>query len=245
MANPTVLITGGAKRIGKAIVEHFSRNGYSVIIHVSSSLEEGNHLAEELRTSGAKADVLQADLTDVDATETLVEQVENHLFVKERGGLDVLVHNASKYSQIPLEDLTIEDMRGMNRLHVESPLQLTQGLSLCLSSIEGCVIALTDTSAGQHWDKLSHYTASKAGLRQLMFGLAGELAPQIRVNCVGPGAILSADWEQEHFDNVLQRVPLRRSGTPEDIASAVFFLANASYITGQELKVDGGWTLSP
>jgi NAD(P)-dependent dehydrogenase (short-subunit alcohol dehydrogenase family) len=171
--------------------------------------------------------------------------VENHPFIKQRDGLDVLVHNASKYSQIPLEDLTVEDMRVMNRLHVESPLQLTQGLTLCLSSIEGSVVALTDTSEGQHWEKLTHYTASKAGLRQLMLGLAGELAPRVRVNCVGPGAILSADWEQEHFDNVLQRVPLRRSGTPADIASAVFFLANASYITGQELKVDGGWTLSP
>jgi NAD(P)-dependent dehydrogenase (short-subunit alcohol dehydrogenase family) len=245
MANQTVLVTGGAKRIGKAIVEHFSQNGYSVLIHVSSSLEEGNQLAEQLRSSGAKADVIQADLTDERATEALVELVENHPFIKQRDGLDVLVHNASKYSQIPLEDLTVEDMRVMNRLHVESPLQLTQGLALCLSSIEGSVVALTDTSEGQHWEKLTHYTASKAGLRQLMLGLAGELAPRVRVNCVGPGAILSADWEQEHFDNVLQRVPLRRSGTPADIASAVFFLANASYITGQELKVDGGWTLSP
>ena len=85
MANPTVLVTGGAKRIGKAIVEHFSRNGYSVIIHVSTSLEEGNHLAEEMRASGAKADVLQADLTDEGATEMLVELVENHPFVKDRG----------------------------------------------------------------------------------------------------------------------------------------------------------------
>ena len=245
MANPTVFVTGGAKRIGRAIVEHFSANGYSVIIHVSSSLEEGNMLAEELRSLGGKADVLQADLIDEAATETLVERVEKHPFVIERGGIDVLVHNASRYSQIPIEDLTVEDMRIMNRLHVESPLQLTQGLCLALSSIDGSVIALTDTSEGQHWEKLSHYTSSKAGLRQLMFGLAGELAPNVRVNCVGPGAILSADWEQEHFDKVLQRVPLRRSGTPGDIASAVYFLANASYITGQELKVDGGWTLSP
>ena len=245
MANPTVLVTGGAKRIGRAIVEHFSQHGYSVIIHVSSSVEEGSQLAEELRNLGGEADVLQTDLIDEGATETLVELVENHPFVQQRGGLDVLVHNASKYNQIPLEDLTLEDMRLMNRLHVEAPLQLTQGLALCLSSIEGCVIALTDTSEGQFWEKLSHYTASKAGLRQLMFGLAGELAPSVRVNCVGPGAILSADWEQEHFENVLQKVPLRRSGTPSDIASAVFFLANASYITGQELKVDGGWTLSP
>lgn len=130
MANPTVFVTGGAKRIGKAIVEYFSENGYSVIIHVSSSLEEGNMLAEELRSLGGKADVLQADLIDEAATETLVERVEKHPFVIERGGLDVLVHNASRYSQIPIEDLTVEDMRIMNRLHVESPLQLTQGLSL-------------------------------------------------------------------------------------------------------------------
>ena len=111
--------------------------------------------------------------------------------------------------------------------------------------VNGSIIALTDTSAGKAWKQLSHYTASKAGLRQLMLNLAGEYAPNVRVNCVAPGAILSADWEHEHFNKIVQSIPLKRSGDPSDVAGAVYFFASSPYLTGQELFVDGGWNLNP
>jgi len=238
------LVTGSGRRIGASIIRKFASEGYAVLIHVSTSVEAGESLKSELIEQGWKADVIRADLSSQDQTKQLIETVENHPFVQERQGLDVLVHNASVYSQKPVEDLTLETMRFLNRLHVEAPLQLSQGFVHLLSSVNGSIIGMTDTSAGKAWKQLSHYTSSKAGLRQLMFNLAGEYAPNVRVNCVAPGAILSADWEHEHFNKIVESIPLKRSGNPGDVAGAVYFFANSPYLTGQELFVDGGWALN-
>ena len=238
-------VTGSGRRIGASIIRKFAEEGYAVLIHVSTSLEAGESLKSELIGKGFQADLLQGDLSDEEQTEELISTVSNHTFVQEREGLDVLVHNASVYSQMPIQDLSLNTMRFLNRLHVEAPLQLSQGLHASLSGVDGSIIALTDTSAGKAWKQLSHYTSSKAGLRQLMLNLAGEYAPNVRVNCVAPGAILSADWEQEHFNKIIQSIPLQRSGDPSDIAGAVYFFAISPYLTGQELFVDGGWNLNP
>jgi pteridine reductase len=113
-----------------------------------------------------------------------------------------------------------------------------------LKAKKGSVIGMVDTSWDHAWEELAHYTATKAALRQLLINLAGELAPEIRVNGIAPGAILAAAWEKERFEKILEKVPLGRAGTPEDIAGAVKFLADASYITGFILPVDGGWSLT-
>ena len=244
MSAMVCFVTGSARRIGASIIRKFAEEGYAVLIHVSSSIDAGSELKSELIKKGMQADLVQADLSDESQTSDLISRVSEHSFVQQRGGIDVLVHNASVYEQIPISELNLEAMRFLNRLHVEAPLQLSQGFHHLLSSVQGSIVALTDTSAGKAWSELSHYTSSKAGLRQLMFNLAGEFAPHVRVNCVAPGAILSADWEQEHFDNIVKTIPLRRSGEPSDIAGAVYFFANSPYLTGQELFVDGGWGLN-
>ena len=244
MSAKVCLVTGSGRRIGASIIRKFASEGYAVLIHVSTSVEAGESLKSELIEQGWKADVIRADLSSQDQTNQLIETVENHPFVQQRQGLDVLVHNASVYRQTPVEDLTLETMRFLNRLHVEAPLQLSQGFVHLLASVNGSIIGMTDTSAGKAWKQLSHYTSSKAGLRQLMFNLAGEYAPSVRVNCVAPGAILSADWEHEHFNKIVESIPLKRSGDPGDVAGAVYFFANSPYLTGQELFVDGGWALN-
>ncbi|MGB1492712.1 MAG: SDR family NAD(P)-dependent oxidoreductase [Candidatus Poseidoniaceae archaeon] len=244
MSAKVCLVTGSGRRIGASIIRKFASEGYAVLIHVSTSVEAGESLKSELIEQGWKADVIRADLSSQDQTNQLIETVENHPFVQQRQGLDVLVHNASVYMQTPVEDLTLETMRFLNRLHVEAPLQLSQGFVHLLASVNGSIIGMTDTSAGKAWKQLSHYTSSKAGLRQLMFNLAGEYAPNVRVNCVAPGAILSADWEHEHFNKIVESIPLKRSGDPGDVAGAVYFFANSPYLTGQELFVDGGWALN-
>lgn len=244
MSAKVCLVTGSGRRIGASIIRKFASEGYAVLIHVSTSVEAGESLKSELIEQGWKADVIRADLSSQDQTNQLIETVENHPFVQQRQGLDVLVHNASVYRQTPVEDLTLETMRFLNRLHVEAPLQLSQGFVHLLASVNGSIIGMTDTSAGKAWKQLSHYTSSKAGLRQLMFNLAGEYAPNVRVNCVAPGAILSADWEHEHFNKIVESIPLKRSGDPGDVAGAVYFFANSPYLTGQELFVDGGWALN-
>ncbi len=244
MSAKVCLVTGSGRRIGASIIRKFASEGYAVLIHVSTSVEAGESLKSELIEQGWKADVIRADLSSQDQTNQLIEKVENHPFVQQRQGLDVLVHNASVYRQTPVEDLTLETMRFLNRLHVEAPLQLSQGFVHLLASVNGSIIGMTDTSAGKALKQLSHYTSSKAGLRQLMFNLAGEYAPNVRVNCVAPGAILSADWEHEHFNKIVESIPLKRSGDPGDVAGAVYFFANSPYLTGQELFVDGGWALN-
>ena len=244
MSAKVCFVTGSGRRIGASIIRKFANEGYAVLIHVSTSLDAGELLKSELVENGCKADVLQADLSDENQTSKLLENIRKHPFVIERNGIDVLVHNASVYSQVPIEELSLETMRFLNRLHIEAPLQISQGLYPLLSAVRGSIIALTDTSAGKAWDQLSHYTSSKAGLRQLMLNLAGEYAPKVRVNCVAPGAILSADWEHDHFTKIIQSIPLKRSGDVEDISGAVFFFATSPYLTGQELFVDGGWALN-
>ena len=245
MAEKVCFVTGSGRRIGASIIRKFSSEGYAVLIHVASSVEAGEALKDHLIDKGAQADVLQADLSSEQETIQLISAIENHPFVQQRGGLDVLVHNASVYSQTPIAELSMETMRFLNRLHIEAPLQISQGLFPLLSAVQGSIVGLTDTSAGKAWKHLSHYTSSKAGLRQMMLNLAGEYAPHVRVDCVAPGAILSADWEHEHFEKIVQSIPLMRSGEPEDVAGAVFFFATSPYLTGQELFVDGGWSLNP
>ena len=104
---------------------------------------------------------------------------------------------------------------------------------------------MIDTSLHRAWKDLAHYTTSKAGLRQLMMNLAGDLAPEVRVNCVAPGAIMAAPWEAEHFASVIEKVPLGRGGAPEDVANAVSFLVRSTYLSGQVIEVDGGWSVAP
>ena len=127
---------------------------------------------------------------------------------------------------------------------MDAPFFITQGLVPKLKAKKGSVIGIVDTSWNHAWEELAHYTATKGALRQLIVNLAGELAPEIRVNGIAPGAILAAEWEKERFEKVLARVPLGRAGTPEDIAKAVKFLSEADYITGFILPVDGGWSIT-
>ena len=122
---------------------------------------------------------------------------------------------------------------------------LTQALVPVLKAVNGCVIGMIDTSLGRSWEGLSHYTSTKAGLRQLMMNLAGDLAPEVRVNCIAPGAIMAAPWEAEHFASVIERVPLGRGGSPQDVAKALMFLVQSEYLSGQVINVDGGWSVAP
>ena len=155
----------------------------------------------------------------------------------------MLVHNASIYNQEDFATVTPQELRRFTSVHLDAPFFITQGLVPKLKGKNGSVVGIVDTSINQSWEELSHYTATKAALRQLLLNLAGELAPEIRVNGVAPGAILAADWEKERFEEVLKRVPLGRAGKPEDIANAVKFLLESDHISGQTLFVDGGWNI--
>jgi pteridine reductase len=226
------VITGGAIRIGAAISNALLDDGWLVYIHCNSSLEEAEKLAE-----GREAIVVQADLASDDGLKYLIDSIDSPK-------IDLLIHNASIYRKDDFEQITGELLREYSRLHLEVPFLLTQALLPKLQAKKGSVIGMVDTSWDHAWQGLSHYTATKGALRQLIVNLAGELAPEVRVNGIAPGAIMAAEWEQEMFARIVDKVPLRRAGSPIDVANAVKFLADADYITGYILPVDGGWSLT-
>ena len=233
------VVTGGARRIGATIVSSLLDDGWSVIVHCNRSLTQARQLIQ--RGKGA---IVTGDLSNDDDLFRIIEEIHDHELVEQAGGIDLLVHNASIYNQEEFSTVTPQELRRFSAIHLDAPFFITQGLVPKLKAKNGCVVGITDTSVDQSWEELSHYTSTKAALRQLLLNLAGELAPEIRVNGVAPGAILAAAWEKERFEEVLKRVPLGRAGKPEDIANAVKFLADADYITGVIIPVDGGWTLT-
>lgn len=248
MAQRVALITGGGKRIGAATVSLLMEHDWFVLLHVRNSVVEAEQILEDFeRKNGRKApaEIIRADLNLDEDIAALLQAASNHEMVVKNGGLHALIHNASIYSSEDYASVSLETLRLNTRLHIEVPFLLTQGLLPQLKSVNGCVIGMVDTSLGLAWKGLSHYTSSKAGLRQLMMNLAGDLAPEVRVNCVAPGAIIAADWESEHFASVVEKVPLGRAGEPIDVAKAIMFLLESTYISGQIINVDGGWSVSP
>ncbi len=245
MAKPVVFITGGGRRIGAAISTMLMEAGYFVLIHVRNSLADAQAIIDQysnLNDGDVGGDIVQADLLNDDII-NLIDTIVNHPKVVEYGGLFGLIHNASVYQPISFDELTFEEFKKNFTIHVEVPFLLTKGLYEQLKAKSGSVIGLVDTSQGRAWQDLTHYTASKNALRQMMINLAGDLQPHVRVNCIAPGAIISAAWEIEHFASVLEKVPMGRSGEPKDIASAAKFLLESDHISGQIINVDGGWTL--
>ena len=245
MAKPVVFITGGGRRIGAAISAMLMDEGYYVLIHVRNSVEEAQSIIDAHSSANdgeISGDIIRADLLSADISE-LVLTIQNHPKVIEYGGLFGLINNASVYQPISFDELTFEEFKKNFTIHVEVPFLLTKGLYEQLKAKSGSVIGLVDTSQGRAWKDLTHYTASKNALRQMMVNLAGDLHPHVRVNCIAPGAIISAAWEIEHFASVLEKVPMGRSGETKDIASAAKFLLESDHISGQIINVDGGWTL--
>ena len=245
MVERVVLITGAGQRLGAATAARLMDEGCHVLVHARSSVAAAQQLVDDAtaRNGVVRGTVVQADLTVDEEVESLMASVRGHPLVSAHG-LFGLVHNASFYHQGPFESVNLDTYRSLNRLHMEAPYVLTQSLLPQLEQAGGSVVAIVDTSWGRAWEGLAHYTSSKAGLRQLMLNLAGELAERVRVNCLAPGAIMAADWEAEHFAKVLEKVPLGRSGEASDIASGVHFLLTNGTITGNVLHVDGGWTLN-
>jgi len=240
------LVTGGAARIGAEICRTLANAGATVAIHCNRSLSAAEDLAEEIEASGGRCFVVRGDLSKDEDRASLIGAVVSH-----SGELNILVNNASIFEKSTLGDMTSDGAQEMWSVNAEAPLMLikhaARNLGFGGSEKPGCVINMLDNASGRNdWPELSHYCASKAALLSITRSLAQELAPAIRVNGVGPGAILFQDWEsEERRATVLSSIPMGRQGTAQEIAQTVLFLANGpSYITGQIIDVDGGWSLA-
>jgi pteridine reductase len=235
-----VLITGGARRVGAAISRRLHAAGASLMLHYRASAGEARLLQAELNgvRAGSVA-LIQADLLDVGKLASLVDQT-----LATFGRLDGLVNNASSFFPTPVGDITPaawEDLIGTN---LRAPLFLSQAAAPALRRAQGAIVNITDIHAERPLKGYVVYTAAKAGLAGLTRSLARELAPEVRVNAVAPGPIL---WPEDgQFDElsrqrIVSHTPLKREGSPDDIARAVhFLLADAPYVTGETIAVDGG-----
>jgi pteridine reductase len=233
------LVTGASRRIGAAIVRGLHAAGYRVLLHYHRSEDEARQLAEKLNADRPGSVVTQqADLDDTAALSGLVNQA-----VDAWGYLDALVNNASTFYPTPLGTVTESQWDALLGSNLKAPFFLCQAAAPQLARRQGAIVNLVDVYAERPLKDYPVYSIAKAGLAALTRSLAVELAPDIRVNGVAPGAILwpeQADGGQTQTD-ILARIPLARSGSPADIAGAVrFLLEGAPYVTGQIIAVDGG-----
>jgi pteridine reductase len=235
-----VLITGGAKRIGAAICRQLHAEGARLMLHYHTSAGEARLLQAELNhLREDSVALIQADLLDLTKLPSLVEQCINRF-----GRLDALVNNASSFFQTAVGDITPADWDDLIGTNVRAPLFLSQAAAPALRKTLGSVVNITDIHAERPLKNYVVYSVAKSALVGLTRSLARELAPEVRVNAVAPGPVI---WpEESEFDElarqrIISHTPLRREGLPDDVAKAVLFLlANASYVTGETINVDGG-----
>lgn len=237
------LVTGASRRIGAAIMRALHGAGMSLCLHYRSSGEEAQRFADELNAARRNSvKPICADLLEPGAPDALVGTCVKHF-----GRLDLLVNNASAFYPTPIGSITQQDWDILLASNLKAPLFLSQAAAQPLSVHQGSIINITDIHAQRPLKNHIVYSIAKSGLLALTRSLAYELAPAIRVNGVAPGAILwseNADNDAARAD-ILNRIPLKRCGRPEDIAAAVLFLfRDAGYVSGHILPVDGGRLLN-
>ena len=237
--NKIVLVTGAARRIGAAIVTRLHQNGARVAIHYRGSSADAEQLAASLNQDrDDSATTYQCDLHDTAGLTELVESV-----VAWGGRLDGLVNNASSFYPTPVGSITEEQWNELTGTNLKVPMFLSQAAAPHLRKYGGAIINIVDIHSQRPLRNHAVYGAAKAGLAMLTRSLAKDLAPDVRVNGISPGAIL---WPEDGMtekvqQSILKQIPLQRTGDPEDIAAcALFLLRDAPYVTGQIISVDGG-----
>jgi pteridine reductase len=238
MARKVALITGGAKRVGRAVGLKLARAGWDVAFTVRRSAKDASSLLSEIAEFGGTALAIPVDLTrPVEAVRSIAERY-TAMFDR----LDLLIHNASVFPRAGLEETSPEMLREVLAIHVETPLLLTQRFAPMLRKSHGLVVSMTDLAAEKPFKSYLAYSASKAALSNLTTGLARALAPEARAVSIAPGAVeFPDDMPAGAREAYLAKVPLGRVGTPQDVAELVHFLTTAgSYITGTTIRLDGG-----
>jgi pteridine reductase len=245
MTQCVALVTGGTQRIGGAISRNLAKNGCIVYIHYHTSHKEAVALQAELSNNGHLTHIVQADLCNEVSITSMIETIE-----KQSGRLDYLVNNAAIFPRKPLSNVTQKNSHKTWQINCFAPQFIIQQCQHLLeqggNESPGAVVNIVDNcSAERPWPNYSNYAASKAGLTAITRALAVELAPTIRVNAVGPGAIIFHGRETEaQQQRILSKIPLQRLGSPDEVAQTVqFLLLGPKYITGQLIKVDGGWSI--
>lgn len=238
------MITGGARRVGAEIARTLHAHGMHLVVHYRASKDDAHALQLELEKLRPKSVALvKGDLLQVAQLPGIVEEA-----VAAFGRLDALVNNASSFYPTPVGTATEEQWEDLIGTNLKAPFFLAQAAVPHLKKMHGCIINIADIHAERPIKQYPIYSAAKAGLVMLTKSLARELAPEVRVNAIAPGTIMWPEGEAEvsaaQQQEMLTRIPLRRSGSPDDIArTALFLIRDAGYINGQVIAVCGGRTV--
>jgi pteridine reductase len=235
------LVTGAARRVGRSVALELAEAGFDVAIHYGRSAADARELADQIRSRGRQAVLIQGDLADPSTPERVVHEAAAAL-----GGLHVLVNSASVFEKASLEETDLAMWERALRVNLVAPAMLIRAAARIMRTAGGGrVVNITDILADRPAARHAAYCASKAALAGLTRCLALELAPDITVNAVAPGiAVFPEHYDQETQERLTSKVPLKRPGTPQDVAAAVRFLAvEGGYLTGQIINVDGGWSV--
>jgi NAD(P)-dependent dehydrogenase (short-subunit alcohol dehydrogenase family) len=235
LVGKTALVTGAAKRIGRAIALRLAAGGANVAITYRGSQAEAEETVRELARLDVDALAVRTDLTDAENIRETVAAV-----VEEFGRLDILVNNAGLFESAALESLPVEQWDAMFATNTRAPFLVAQAAHPHLRKAGGRIINIGSLGGTHAWATHAHYCTSKAALHMLSQTMAKAWAPEISVNCVAPGMIVQGEVG-EAYVHFAQRTPMRRNGTAEDVAEAVmFFVTGPHFITGQLMAVDGG-----
>jgi Dehydrogenases with different specificities (related to short-chain alcohol dehydrogenases) len=233
---PLALVTGAARRLGRAIALCLAKEGYAIGLHYHTSENSALETAAEIRSLGAPVQLFRADLARMEEIQTMFEQV-----ACQPHPLQVLVNSAAVMGKGSLRDLQVAQWDDTMKLNLRAPFLCSQQAGRLMEHTGGVIINISDSGARKTWIGFPAYVVSKAGLEVLTRLLARTYAPQIRVNAVAPGLILPPEEiPEKDWQHLVDRVPVRKAGTPQDIAETVLFLIRNNYITGQTIVVDGG-----
>ena len=243
IAGKVLLVTGASQRIGESIVRLMHAEGMNIILHYRHSRSDAQKIQQELNAEREDSVILiQADLSETNKISEMIREA-----VKGWGRIDAIVNNASSFYPTPIGDIDEKAWDDLINSNLKAPLFLSQAAAPYLKQQQGCIVNIVDIHADRPLKNHTVYCVAKAGLAMLTKSLARELAPEVRVNAIAPGAIL---WPENDIDDVtkkriLSNTVLKRQGSADDIATTVrFLIKEANYITGQILAVDGGRTLS-
>jgi pteridine reductase len=232
------LVTGGGRRVGRALAVALAGRGASVAVHYNESEAGATEVVDAIEKSGGRAQAFAGDLTDGAVAGELPS-----LVVRAMGALDVLVNSAAVMVRTPFGDVTPETWDEIFALNLRAPFLLSQAAAphLRRSNGGGAIINIADLAAFETWPGYLPHGLTKSGIVHMTKGLARVLAPEIRVNGIAPGTVLLPDdWSEKDAAHLNETTPLKRDGSPDDVASAMLFLLDSDYITGETIIVDGG-----
>lgn len=241
LSDQVAIVTGGAHRVGKAIALELARRGVNLLIHYGSSSQAAAETVREIKSLGVDAFSVQADISQAEGIKAIFDVLQEHF-----GRLHILVNSAANFQERELLNVSLADWQETLAINVTAPFLMTQSAVPIMRKNDpsgGVIVNILDGSAVRPWPKYPHHSVSKAALSMLTQVSAASLGPDIRVNGIIPGPVLKpagknmsdADWAK-----IGKRVPLQRTGSAEDVARAVVYLASEDFLTGTVIHINGG-----